>query len=213
MGLRQMLPVQTKRMRLGFATMKDGEFTDAFATPQHRTSFSAVQRLAPRSNRTNNDRMNRIFLRLLPCLVIVLAAGCSSYSRKFASASRSDVKHLQFEGAYSGKWTSASHPGGGGNLRCILTRVGGSDYRADFHATWHGLSSEHSVVLHTALVTHGKSGAREFSGTSRLHTPIGAGTYMCKGAMDNRTMRACYDATYDRGTFEMSRVVTQDAKR
>jgi hypothetical protein len=31
MGLRQILPVQTKRMRFGFATVKGGEFTDAIA--------------------------------------------------------------------------------------------------------------------------------------------------------------------------------------
>ena len=153
-------------------------------------------------------------LRSIFCLSLALIAGCSSYEKHFAAASRSDVKRLLHEGAYSGRWTSASHPGGGGNLRCILTKVNGTDtgFRADFHSTWHGMSSTHSVVLHTKPAARKRSGAVDFEGTSRLQTIIGAGTYMCKGAMDSRTMRACYDATYDRGTFEMSRVPLHSAQ-
>ena len=117
-------------------------------------------------------------------------------------------------GAYSGRWMSAKSPGAGGNLRCILAPINASDYRAEFHATWHGLSSEHTVLLHTKPATaRGKSGMRDFEGTSKLHTPIGAGTYMCKGTLGFREMRACYDATYDRGTFELSRVAPGSAGR
>ena len=155
----------------------------------------------------NSDPVMSIFLRLLLCLAMLILASCSTFEKRFTDASHAPAKRGQFAGAYAGKWTSASHPGGGGNLRCILTQVNASDFLADFHATWHGFASEHSVVLHTAPVSHGKFGVREFAGTSKLHTPIGAGTYMCKGKMDLRTMRAWYDATYDRGTFEMSRAI------
>ncbi|MEO6788766.1 MAG: hypothetical protein ABI318_21805 [Chthoniobacteraceae bacterium] len=151
--------------------------------------------------------MTRILLRLLPLLAITLLASCSTYNTRFASASKAPVKAGQFAGAYSGQWTSTSHPGGGGNLRCILTKMNASDYNADFHATWHGFASEHTVVLHTKPAARKKSdsGVRDFEGTSKLRTPIGAGTYTCKGTMDSRTLRACYDATYDRGTFEIAR--------
>ena len=117
------------------------------------------------------------------------------------------MKAGQFAGAYYGRWVSASHPGGGGNLHCVLTQMNDSDYRAEFHATWHGLSSTHTVVLHTKPAARKKSGAgsRDFEGTSMLRTIIGAGTYTCKGTMGGRVMRACYDATYDRGTFEITR--------
>ena len=153
-------------------------------------------------------------LRTIFCLALALVAGCSGFEKHFAAASRSDVKRLLHEGAYSGRWTSASHPGGGGNLRCILTKVNGTDtgFRADFHATWHGMSSTHSVVLHTKPAARKRSGAVDFEGTSRLQTIIGAGTYMCKGTMDNRVIRACYDATCDRGTFEMTRVPLHSAQ-
>ena len=139
----------------------------------------------------------------------MILAGCSTFEKRFAEASKTTVKSGRFSGTYAGKWMSASHPGGGGNLRCILSQVNASDYRADFHATWHGFSSEHSVVLQTKPASHGRSAVREFSGTSELHTPIGAGTYTCKGRMDTRAMRACYDATYDRGTFEIARVTAR----
>lgn len=158
--------------------------------------------------------MVAILIRLLPCLALFFAAGCSSFEHRFAEAAQSPPKREHFAGAYAGKWASAQHPGGGGNLRCILSRLNDSDYVADFHATWHGFSSEHSVVLHTVPVGK-KSGspAAKFEGTSKLRTPIGAGTYACKGTVDSRQMQACYDATYDRGTFEMSRVITRAASR
>lgn len=152
-------------------------------------------------------------LRSVFCLSVALIAGCSNYERRFADASTSEVKHPLQGGAYSGRWTSASHPGGGGNLRCILTKVNDSDFRADFHATWHGMSSTHSVVLHTKPAARKKAGTIVFEGTSKLSTIIGAGTYRCEGTMDNRTLRACYDATYDRGTFEMTRVSPKSERR
>ena len=160
-----------------------------------------------------NARMMRILFRLLPCLAIVFAAGCSTFDQRFAAASKTPAKNGQSVRAYAGRWTSASHPGSGGNLRCILSQVSASDFRADFHATWHGFASEHTVVLQTKSAAHGKSGVRDFEGTSRLRTPIGAGTYSCKGTVDFRAMRAAYDATYDRGTFELSRVASRDAER
>ena len=159
--------------------------------------------------------MSRFFIRVLPCIAMVFAAGCSSYDERFASASRSDVKHLLCEGAYSGRWTSASHPGGGGDLRCILTQVNARDLRADFHATWHGFSSSHTVVLQTSPAARKKPGGsmRAFEGTSKLRTIIGAGDYTCQGTMSNQVIQACYDATYDRGTFELHRVYKNSPQR
>ena len=161
------------------------------------------------------------FFRAALCLSLALVAGCSSYNQRFAYSARSDVKHLVHGGAYAGRWTSAKNSAWGGDLRCILTKLENpgcgrgdhSPYRADFHAKWHGLSSKHSVVLQTKPAARKKTGgALDFEGTSALHTIIGAGTYSCKGTMDNRAMRACYDATYDKGTFEMTRVTAKTAK-
>ena len=159
------------------------------------------------------------FFRAVFCISFALIAGCSSYGKRFTFAARADVKHLLHEGAYAGRWTSVRNSAWGGDIRCILTKLenpacGRGDnaaYRADFHAKWHGLSSTHSVVLQTKPASGKKSGALDFEGTSKLHTIIGAGTYSCKGTMDNRTIRASYDASYDTGTFEMTRVWVQPA--
>lgn len=154
-------------------------------------------------------------LRAVFCLSLALVAGCSNYEKRFADAGRSDVKRVSpYEGAYSGRWSSTRNSAWGGKLRCIVTKVNDTDYRADFHATWHGLSSKHSVVLHTKPVARKgfAKGARDFEGTSALHTIIGAGTYSCMGTMDAHTMRACYDATYDKGTFDMPRVTMHPSR-
>lgn len=163
-------------------------------------------------------------LRLVPCLAILLAAGCSSFDRRFEEASRAPAKEGSLAGAYSGRWASLRNSTAGGNLRCILIRLenvpcghaprGSVDYRADFRAKWHGFSSEHVVVLHTKPgASRGKHGALDFTGTSKLRMPIGAGTYSCEGSMDPRQMRARYDAMYDQGTFELDRVTPKDASR
>jgi len=152
--------------------------------------------------------------RILVVLAAVVLAGCSSFDRRFAAASRVRAKDDPCAGAYAGKWSSSQHPGGGGELRCIVTaassteRRGGRDYRADFHARWHGFSSEHSIVLHTKPSRKGR-GVRDFSGTSEIRMFIGSGTYRCEGAMDGDQMRACYDATYDKGTFDLMRARTE----
>jgi hypothetical protein len=158
--------------------------------------------------------MMRHLLRLLPCLLVVFATGCSTYDKRFAEASATPAKAGHLAGAYSGRWMSSKSPGSGGNLRCILSPVNALDYRADFHATWHGFASEHSVVIHTKpSAARGKPGSRDFAGTSKLRTPIGAGTYTCQGTLNFGEMRACYDATYDRGTFELARVASRSASR
>ncbi len=164
-------------------------------------------------SRGNNDGMMRHLIRLLPCLLVVFVTGCSTYGKRFAEASKIPAKPGHFAGAYSGRWMSAKSPGSGGNLRCILSPVNASDYRADFHATWHGFASEHSVVIHTKPSARGKAGSRDFEGTSKVRTPIGAGTYTCRGTLSFREMLAGYDATYDRGTFELVRIAPGSAGR
>lgn len=154
--------------------------------------------------------MKQLF-QILAGLTVFTLAGCSSYDQRFAEAARAGATGDAFAGAYSGRWNSSRHPGGGGQLRCILTAVDSPgnhaprNYRADFHATWHGFSSEHSVVLQSKPSPQGKK-TRNFTGTSALRTIIGSGTYQCEGTVDGKRMRANYDATYDKGTFEMSRM-------
>ncbi len=215
-----MLPVQTKRMRFGVGTVtrrKGGKLqgVKTIGNLLHPARGNFLRAALARERGGGIDRaMTRTFLlRFLPCLALVLLAGCSTYNQRFAQASRADVHRLVHEGAYAGRWWSAQNSVWGGKLRCILTKVempvgargGQPAYRAEFHATWHGLSSTHSVVLQMKPSAR-KKGALDFEGTSALHTIIGAGTYSCKGTLAGGVMRACYDSTYDKGTFEMAGV-------
>ena len=183
--------------------------------------------------------MKRFLLSSFSLLILLAFPACSNFDARFAKGVQGTRKDDQFSGTYAGRWMSSSHPGGGGNLRCILTRLNDSDYRADFHATWHGFASEHVVVLHTTPLAKkkpamSKSGqltggsqlcadneryvggsARDFEGTSKLRTIIGAGTYSCRGWLkqfpNTVSMCACYDATYDKGAFQLHRIVSHGA--
>jgi hypothetical protein len=151
--------------------------------------------------------MNRYLLLLLATLAATLLPACSNYDSRFARGVQPAGHGDHLSGTYAGKWTSTSHPGGSGKLWCILKKQKNATCLADFKATWHGVfSSEQDVILH--LRPGGGAGGRSqtFTGTAALKTPIGAGTYRCEGTMDGKRMRACYDATYDRGTFELERV-------
>lgn len=179
-------------------------------------SFSSGQkifratRLARRAPGSFSWFMMRRFIRVLLWLAAVTLAGCSTFDRRYAAISHADAKGDRFSGAYEGQWMSSSHPGGAGKLWCILQKQRDTTYLAEFRATWHGIfSSEHSVVLHTRNARAGggsSAGSRTFTGSAALKTLIGAGTYRCEGTVDGTRMRACYDATYDRGTFDLKRV-------
>jgi len=138
-------------------------------------------------------------------LIAITFAACSNFDSRFARESHAVRKNDAYSGTYEGRWTSSSHPGTGGKLWCILSRQGESEYLAQFKATWHGIfSSTHAVALRTKRAS-AKSGEVTFAGTAAIKMFVGAGTYRCEGRMDGRQMRACYDATYDRGTFDLSR--------
>jgi hypothetical protein len=152
--------------------------------------------------------MMPFILRFACALSLLALAACSNFDSRFADEARTGRKPDAYAGAYQGRWTSTSHPGSGGKLRCILTKKGASDYLAEFKATWHGaFSSEHSVILHAKPGTsRGRDkGVLHFAGRAEIRMFVGSGTYECEGQMDGRRMQACYDATYDRGTFELAR--------
>ncbi|MEQ1851648.1 MAG: hypothetical protein ABMA01_08665 [Chthoniobacteraceae bacterium] len=150
--------------------------------------------------------MNRTFFTLLASLLMLALSACSNFDSRFARGVPTGGPDDRFSGTYAGHWASSSHPGGGGKLWCILQKQKDATYLAEFRATWHGVfASEHSIVLHPKRARAG-AGSRTFQGTAALDTFIGSGTYRCEGTMDGKRMRACYDATYARGTFDLQRV-------
>jgi hypothetical protein len=156
-----------------------------------------------------NFRMTRRFIQFACGLVGLALTACSNFDSRFAQGSNATRKGDGFAGTYEGKWTSSSHPGSGGKLWCILTKQRENEYLAEFKATWHGVfSSTHSVVLQgKSRPSKGRAApVLALAGTSEIRMFVGAGTYRCEGQTDGRRMQACYDATYDRGTFDLLRV-------
>ena len=156
-----------------------------------------VHRLAPRGRACEPARVS--FHRLCLCLLALTLAACSSYESRWQQPHFAAGGKNKFEGSYAGTWASTSHPGTGGNLWCIVTKKSGSAYLAEFKATWHGVfSSEHAVVLKM-------TGKGTFAGETEIKMWIGSGAYRCAGTMNGSALTASYDATYDRGTFALTR--------
>jgi hypothetical protein len=154
-------------------------------------------------------------VRLLLLLGSLTLAACSGYDARWRAAKAAPQRDA-YAGAWQGTWKSARHAGVGDSLYCILspTETKG-DYLAQFKARWLKVfTSTHEVVLHTKPAVGSKiSGAgslpgkslREFSGSAKLSTSIGGGTYRCDGTMTPKRMQARYDATYDSGNFVLER--------
>ena len=140
--------------------------------------------------------------------VMFLAIGCSSYDRRWREAQGAVAPNDPFSGSYVGRWKSTRYPSATGKLWCILSRQSRDVYLAEFRATWHGIfSSTHSVMLR--ITERAKSGGKhvaKFAGETEIKMWIGSGRYRCSGEFTPAGFVADYDAEYDRGRFELSRV-------
>lgn len=158
--------------------------------------------------------MPTAIFRVLLLGLLFFGASCSDYDRRWAAQSAAPGAD-PFEGSYTGTWKSARYVGATGKLRCILTRQAPNLYRAEFHATWHGIfSSTHSVILRVTdwRRAQGKPVAK-FAGATEIKMWIGSGRYRCTGELTPGGFVADYDADYDRGKFEVTRVIPRLAKR
>lgn len=194
-------------------------------------------------------------LRLSCVAAALLLAACSNYHSRWEKA-RVAKSGDSFEGAYAGKWSSASLKGGGGKLWCILEKTGPREYTAAFRATWHGVfASEHAAKLAVTKRSRGPAalppsvrdapsgpGIRsldparlaklgvdvvDFRGGAEIKMWIGSGNYRCEGRLVGPMANACgvitgpqkvvleriparmsaaYDAVYDTGRFDLTKV-------
>ncbi len=113
-------------------------------------------------------------MRGLRCLIalalLLLAAGCSSFDKKWRSAGQPGA--LQKAARYEGRWASDWHhtPGGdkmGGRLRCVFLPTEAGHSRAWFHANWLLFSGDYEVDF---------AGRRKLSGSHRLPAILAANT-------------------------------------
>ena len=153
--------------------------------------------------------------RLLLVLFCGTLAACSSFDAEWRAAK--DRPNAHGPTRWEGRWTSEKHtaPGGGpaaGRLRCVLSEAATNCFpgkgparpptalRASFHANWMLFSSDYTMTL-TPL---GGSRTR-FRGTHELPAMFG-GTYRYSAHIAGDRFTACYDSSYDHGTFNLTRV-------
>ena len=147
-------------------------------------------------------------MRGLRCLIalalLLLAAGCSSFDKKWRSAGQPGA--LQKAARYEGRWASDWHhtPGGdkmGGRLRCVFLPTEAGHSRAWFHANWLLFSGDYEVDF---------AGRRKLSGSHRLPAIFG-GEYRYDALVTPDRFTAHYTSSYDIGTFVMTRQLTNPA--
>ena len=153
--------------------------------------------------------------RLLLVLLCGALAACSSFDAEWRAAADRTTAHGPTR--WDGRWTSEKHrtlrgEPSGGRLRCVLTEAATNCFpaksparpaqalRASFHANWKVFSSDYTMTL-TPL-----SGSRtDFRGTHELPAIFG-GTYRYTAHIAGDRFTARYDSSYDRGTFDLTRV-------
>ena len=138
-------------------------------------------------------------------LTLVLAA-CSSFEKEWKQNRAS--RHIDpFAGRWEGRWTSAKHANAGGRLRCVLQPIDAAHYRAAFKANWLAFSSSYVMTLEAQR----RGQQLHFQGTHRLPAMFG-GVYRYHGRATSQHFRAQYDSSYDRGTFEMSKLADENSR-
>ena len=151
-------------------------------------------------------------LRPAAFLALALCAGCSSFHEKWDAAGQPGK--YQRATRWEGRWTSGYHktPAGspaGGRLRCVIEPVNDARILAHFHANWLAFSADYSVPFDVTLRSHGTPVA--FRGTHALPKIFG-GLYRYDARISGDRFSARYTSSYDAGTFEMTRQLTNAAR-
>jgi len=156
-------------------------------------------------------RFSAACARLLLLVGVGALTACSSFDSKWHGATASGATR------WDGRWTSEKHrtsrgAPAGGRLRCVLGEVAtncfpgsqpikpGRALRADFRANWLIFASDYTMTL--TPVEGSRTG---FLGTHDLPAIFG-GTYRYTARIAGERFTADYESSYDRGTFELSRV-------
>ena len=150
--------------------------------------------------------------RLSAAMLLALFAGCSSFHKKWDAVGQPG--RLQHASRWEGRWTSGHHKKvtgapEGGRLRCVIEPVSDARILAHFHANWQAFSADYSVPFDVTLRSRGEPVA--FRGTHDLPKIFG-GTYHYDARIVGDRFRARYASSYDAGTFEMTRLLTNPTR-
>jgi len=138
-------------------------------------------------------------------LLAVAAAslmGCSTFNRDWKAAAAHSAPSDGLAGRWQGTWLSDVN-GHTDALRCLMTKVGETNYFARFEAKYkRGI--RFTVRYTIPLVTEKRTNDVAFSGEANLGWLRG-GVYRYEGHADATTFFSTYECKYDHGTFRMTR--------
>jgi hypothetical protein len=135
------------------------------------------------------------------CVLVFVAAGCSSFNHDWRAASATVNSTNDLAGRWQGSWHSDAN-GHSGKLKCVIAKQADT-YRAHFHANYlKVLSFSYSLDLHTE---RNAEGGFQFTGSADLGT-LGGGQYEYKGHAEGTNFFSTYSSKYEHGMFQMRRV-------
>lgn len=136
--------------------------------------------------------------------VVALAAllgfsGCSTFNRDWKAAATAPTPANSIEGRWEGKWLS-DHNGHSGRLRALIRKLDNGQYETRFHAKYGGILS---FGMQVNFDVKPAGGLWQFSGEENLGKSYGVYRYEGKASATN--FFSTYKASFDHGTFQMSR--------
>ena len=148
----------------------------------------------------------------LSILTLALCAGCTSFQKKWDAVGQPG--RYEQASRWDGRWTSARHKTAngtpdGGRLRCVIENAGQPGMLAHFHANWQIFAADYDVKFAPVAPGRSRKGGSivELRGTHELPKAFG-GTYRYDARIVGDRFSARYDSSYDGGTFEMTRQLT-----
>lgn len=147
----------------------------------------------------------RLFLWFLFLVLAVLTGGCTCFNRDWQAAAMEPIPANDLAGRWQGIWLSDVN-GHTEQLRCLIRKVGGTNYSARFQAKYKKLIR--FTFNYTApLVVEQTDDAMRFQGEADLGW-MGGGLYHYRGHADATNFFSTYSCKYDHGTFQMKRVTS-----
>ncbi len=134
-------------------------------------------------------------------LLGMVASGCSTFNREWKTAATEPPPSKDLTGRWEGSWSSDKNSHNG-NLRCLVTKIDDSHYRARYKATyWKIMRFGYTVAMN---VKQGTDNAHNFQGEADLGWWAG-GVYRYEGQVTSTNFFSTYKSKYDQGTFRMKR--------
>ena len=134
-------------------------------------------------------------------LLVMLTTGCSTFNREWKTAAAHPPPAGDISGRWEGSWLSGKN-GHHGRLRCLVTKLDDTHYRARYKATyWKLLRFGYAVTMSVE-----KSSDDTFKSAGEADLGWwGGGVYRYEGQITPDKFFSTYKSSHDHGTFQMKR--------